>query len=64
MAGMNRTSRKAFRDLFVIAAGSVLLALGERATDFGIPAETAPLISAVALAAYRYLRDNLQGQPA
>lgn len=61
---MPRTLLKALRDLLVIAAGAVLLALGEGATGYGVPIEVAPLVSAVALAAYRILRDSTQGQPA
>jgi hypothetical protein len=61
---MNRTMLKGLRDLLVIAAGTALLALGERATDFGVPVELAPLISTVALTVYRVLRDSTQGAPA
>jgi predicted SpoU family rRNA methylase len=58
---MPRTMRKGLRDLIVIAASSVLVALSESAGDYGIPVEIAPIVSVAALAAYRFVRDAAQG---
>ena len=60
---MKRTLLKAVRDLLVVAIGSVLLALGERATDFGVPAELAPAVAMVSLALYRLGRKQVAGDP-
>ena len=60
---MNRTARKGARDMLVLVLGTVAAALAERAVDFGIPAEAAPVVGAIALFGYRLLRDRLQGQP-
>ena len=56
-----RTGQKGLRDLIVIAASSALLMLAEQAGDFGLPPEYTPIISALALAAYRGLRDQVRG---
>lgn len=54
---MNRTSIKAARDLAVIAAGAAVLAVAESAGDLGLPHEVSIVVSTVALALYRVLRD-------
>ncbi len=54
---MPRTMNKGIRDLLVIAASAVLVSLAENAIDFGVPAASAPLVSAAALAIYRFIRD-------
>jgi len=58
-----RTAQKGLRDLVVIAASSALLMLAEQAGDFGLPAEYTPIISSLALAAYRALRDQVGSAP-
>jgi len=55
---MNRTAKKAIRDVVVVAAGSLLVALGQDAVGFGVPPEAAPVVAAVALALWRVLRDG------
>ena len=54
---MNRTTIKAARDLAVIAAGAAVLAVAESAGDLGLPHEVSIVVSTVALALYRVLRD-------
>tara|TARA_R100000315_G_C5196130_1_gene114853 strand:- start:565 stop:738 length:174 start_codon:yes stop_codon:yes gene_type:complete len=49
---------KGIRDLLVIAASAALVSLAENAIDFGVPAASAPLVSAAALAIYRFIRDG------
>lgn len=61
---MRRTAIKAGRDLLWIAVGSALLAVGQRAADFGVPAEFTPLVAAASLALYRMGRQAFQGDPA
>lgn len=56
-----RTAKKGVRDLLVIGASSILLALAEQGTDFGIPLAYTPLVSTVALALYRAIRDKAGG---
>ena len=53
-----RTAQKGARDLVVIGVSSILLALAEQTTEFGIPVEYTPLVSALALALYRAVRDQ------
>jgi len=60
---INRSTRKAVRDFLVVAAGTVLLALAERAGDFGIPPESAPFVSAAALMLYRIIRGAAGREP-
>ena len=54
-----RTAQKGLRDLAVIAASSALLMLAEQVGDWGLPPEYTPIISALALAAYRAIRDKV-----
>ena len=54
---MNRTTIKAARDLAVIAAGAAILAVAESVGDLGLPHEVSVIVSTVALALYRVLRD-------
>ena len=54
---MNRTTIKAARDLAVIAAGAAVLAVAESAGDLGLPHEVSIVVSTVALAIYRVIRD-------
>jgi hypothetical protein len=54
---MNRTSIKAARDLAVIAAGAAVLAVAESVGDLGLPHEVSIVVSTIALAIYRVLRD-------
>ena len=54
---MNRTTIKAARDLAVIAAGAAVLAVAESVGDLGLPHEVSVIVSTVALALYRVLRD-------
>ena len=54
---MNRTTIKAARDLAVIAAGAAVLAVAESVGDLGLPHEVSIVVSTVALALYRVLRD-------
>lgn len=61
---MQRTLVKGARDLAVLAVTTVLLALANRAADFGVPAELVPLVSAGALALYRIARDAAGKTPA
>ena len=49
---------KGIRDLLVIAISAALVSLAENAIDFGVPAATAPIVSAAALAIYRIVRDG------
>lgn len=60
---MRRSAIKALRDFAVVAVGTVLLALAERAGDFGIPAESIPMVSAAALFVYRMLRSAAGSDP-
>lgn len=55
---MPRTMNKGIRDLLVIALSAALVSLAENAIDFGVPAATAPIVSAAALAIYRIVRDG------
>jgi hypothetical protein len=59
-----RSAQKAIRDFVVVAAGTLLLALAERTADFGLPQEMIPVVSAVALLAYRMLRGMAGREPA
>jgi hypothetical protein len=54
---MNRTTIKAVRDLAVIAAGAAVLAVAESVGDLGLPHEVSVIVSTVALALYRVLRN-------
>ena len=53
---MPRTLHKGLRDLIIIAVSAALISLAENAGDFGIPAASAPIVSAGALAIYRMIR--------
>ena len=55
---MPRTLHKGLRDLIVIAVSAALISLAENAGDFGIPAASATIVSAGALAIYRMIRDK------
>lgn len=61
---LKRSTVKGLRDFVVVAAGILLLALVERAADFGVPDEAIPLVSAAALLAYRVLRGAAGKDPA
>lgn len=50
-------ARKALRDLLVIGLGTALMAIADAPTDFSIPIELAPIVSAAALLAYRWVRE-------
>ena len=55
---MKRSIKKGLRDLLVFTVGTSLLALAERAGDFGIPAEAVPAVGAAAMFMYRSWRDR------
>lgn len=54
-----RNLRKGLRDLLIVAISAGLLYFSEHLSGYGLPKEYIPLVSAIALAAYRYLRDNI-----
>lgn len=54
-----RNLRKGLRDLLVVTASAGLLYFSENVSGYGLPKEYIPIVSAIALAAYRYLRDNV-----
>lgn len=58
-----RSAQKAIRDFIVMAVGTLLLALAERAGDFGVPPEAIPAVSAGALLLYRMGRGALGRDP-
>jgi len=55
---MQRTNRKACRDILVAAVGVVLVALIDNVASIGLPVEVVPLVTAVLLYLYRILRDH------
>ncbi len=60
---MKRTMNKGLRDTFVIAIGSVLVAISENTIELGLPVEFTPVVSALALVLYRIIRDRFIGAP-
>ena len=61
---IRRSAFKGARDFAVVAVSTVLLALAERAADFGVPAEMIPVVSAMALLLYRMIRGAAGKDPA
>jgi len=60
---MKRTMNKGLRDMFVIAIGSVLVAISDNTIEFGLPVEFTPVVSTLALVLYRIIRDRFIGAP-
>ena len=49
--------------MFVIAVGSVLVAISDNTIEFGLPVEFTPVVSTLALVLYRIIRDRFIGAP-
>ena len=60
---ITRTQRKAARDLAVLLLVAALGYMSEHLADFGVPDAYYPIASMLALAIYRYARDQWQGAP-
>lgn len=58
MVNLQRTLLKGLRDFLVVGVSAGLLALANNQIDLGLPPAIAPLVSVLALAVYRLVRDN------
>lgn len=55
---MNRSLRKAGRDLLVTVAGSALLFIADNVASLGLPPEVVAFVGPMALLVYRLLRER------